>query len=257
MLMTLVDWFQGRPEVEFARLTFRPNNPGTNRLFGRVPSRVPPGRASLTVYDYFVMPLRRQAAASAGSDRTHFNIVRAAHVDADRVDAFYRGCLPDAQRHSLSLCAPDLTGLDAKYREAGLRRYRAIFVAERHGAILGSAICNVASEGINFSFLENALEAVEVDASLAESEARAVFHGLICTAVEFYRELGRDYLVALINPKYAQFRQDLAINGATSKQYAVLTVDQADGSFSLSQAYFLEYYRALLGKGSIGEVAWQ
>ena len=54
--------------------------------------------------------------------------------------------------------------------------------------IVGAVICNLTSEGINFSFLESEITALELDEDLSPQAQLSVFRSLVSSAVRYYRE---------------------------------------------------------------------
>jgi hypothetical protein len=105
-------------------------------------------------------------------------------------------------RGSVFLTAEELTvddielgALDDIYREAGLRRYRRIFVARdrESRAVQGAALAYRGPLGLNFSFLENRCDLI-IEPTLTAEQAGEVANALLRSVAETYA----DFLPAFI-----------------------------------------------------------
>lgn len=175
VIVEMVEWFRDHG-VGHGRISFRSNNPGTNRLFGGVVEQLPSAVACLSVADYGLAGLRQVCVPGARGVRVRRGSTALAH-------GFYARTLHPVEAASLRLDDPGLAKLEPAYVDAGLQRSRTVLVATLRGEVAGAVIVNHASEGINFSFLENAIE---------------------------YLRAGRDYVVAATDPR----DRDLAARGA-------------------------------------------
>ena len=180
LLLALSEWADDIG-IEFARFSFRPNNPGTNGLFGGIAERLPSDLASLSLVDYGLTNLRDidspggrdfpVAVRSLGSD------------EGAAAAAFYERVLDPVELDSLRLAQPRLHELDAAYALHGLTRRRTVLVALDGDRVVGACIVNHSSEGINFSFLENAIEYLRVAPDQPALTRRATWLSLARAAV--------------------------------------------------------------------------
>jgi hypothetical protein len=238
VLCALVQWFHDAG-VEYARLSFRPSNPGTNRLFGAVPRRLPAHLAHAAVVDYAVI-----ADGAERLGRSGVAVERLAPSDAGAAIAFYAALLDPVELGALRLDDPELTGLRTPYETYGLRRRRRILVASGRRGVIGACLVNVASPGINFSFLENAVEHVRVAPELAPRSRRSVWRALAAAALAEARGSRRDAVMTL-DPGDRDLALESRLIGRDPKQYAVLTVSRRQRGFLRSIESFHDYYRAL------------
>jgi len=243
-LVGLSDWLAAAPGCGSLRLTYRPENPGVQSLFQGTAESLGPERAALDILDYYLTPLERLRPPLPRSGA--ISSLRVDAATASSLRAFYGTRMHPALLDSLSLEDPELVGLHSAYAAHGLARGRAIFAAVHNDRIVGGVICNLASEGINFSFLENAVECLELSPGLPREMRGEVFAELMRAAAGYYRERGRDYLVALLHPTHAVLAGEL-LQLERQKRYAVLTAAKVNGKgFQPIRQSFIDYYRRLV-----------
>jgi hypothetical protein len=238
VLSDLVRWFHDAG-VCHARLSFRPNNPGTNQLFGSVAQRLPAHLAHLAVVDYALV-----APEAKRLPRPAVDIERLAPADAQVAVAFYSQLLHPVELAALHLDELELDGLAASFADHGLHRRRRVLVATGGSGVLGACIVNEASEGINFSFLENAIEHLRVAPGLSARRRRQVWLALAAAALDTARERHED-AVATLEPADRDLALDAGLISERPKQYAVLTVTREERGFLRSIECFDAYYEAL------------
>jgi hypothetical protein len=241
LLLALSEWGHD-VGIEFARFSFRPNNPGTNALFGSIAERLPSDLASLSLVAYGLTNLRDidlpggrdlpVAVLSMGSD------------EGALAAAFYERVLDPVELASLYLAQPGLRELDAAYALHGLARRRTVLVALNSGRVVGACVVNHSSEGINFSFLENAIEYLRVAPDQPALTRRATWLSLTRAAVAEVART-RDYVVCLTHPGDRDLATAAGLVPADPKQYAVLTVAMPKGFVGMTDC-FTDYYRVLL-----------
>lgn len=242
LLLALSEWGHD-VGIDFARFSFRPNNPGTNALFGDIAQRLPSDLASLSLVDYGLTNLR-DVDLPGGRDSPV--LVRSLGSDEGAAAAaFYERVLDPVELASLRLAQPRLHELDAAYGLHGLTRRRSVLVALDGGHIIGACIVNHSSEGINFSFLENAIEYLRVAPDQPALTRRATWLSLARAAVAEVART-RDYVVSLTHPGDRDLATAAGLVPADPKQYSVLTVAMREGCAGMTDC-FSEYYRGLLG----------
>ena len=229
--------------VEHIRLSFRPDNPGTRMLFGEVPRRIASNYHSLARYDYGCVPLERLRLAVTGP--ADITVKPVAGDEGGAVADFYRRILHPVEVASLALHDAELRQLDAGYRAAGLERRRKVLLARDHGEILGACLVHDSAVGLNFSFLENAVEHLRVRPDLSPSRRRDVWTALASAAIAHTRS--RRDVVVTVDPADRDLSVPSGMIAAEQpRQYAVLTVSRDDDSYLRSIDCFIEYYRRLL-----------
>jgi hypothetical protein len=238
VLSQLVQWFHDA-DVQYARLSFRPSNPGTNRLFGAVPERLPAHLARASIVDY--------ALVSDGAERLgrpRVAVERLAQGDADAAIKFYASILHPVELAALRLDDPELAGVRAPYRAHRLDRSRRLLVAADRNGVIGACLVNQASAGINFSFLENAIEQLRVAPGLPARTRREVWRALAAAALAEARA-ARSEMAITLDPGDRAAAVEAGLLGPEPKQYAVLTVSRRERGFLRSIGSFNDYYRAL------------
>jgi hypothetical protein len=238
VLSDLVRWFHDAG-VRHARLSFRPNNPGTNRLFGGVAQRLPAHLADLSVVDYALV-----APGAERLPRATVSVERLTRADAHVAVEFYERLLHPVELAALDLDDLELDGLGASFAAHGLHRRRRVLVAGGASGVLGACIVNEASEGINLSFLENAIEHLHVVPELSARRRRHVWQALAAAALDAAREQHED-AVATLDPGDRDLAIEAGLIPERPKQYAVLTVTRQGRGFLRSIECFDAYYDAL------------
>jgi hypothetical protein len=241
VLIGLVQWFHDAG-VRFARLSFRPNNPGTNRLFGDVAEMLPPDVASVSVADYGMTSISTLAGLRASARDAAVEVHHADRVEALR---FYAEVLPAVELASLGLDDLEFDKLDGVYARHGLSRRRQVYVATVGDRVVGGCMAHHSSEGINFSFLENAIEHLRVAPDLPPRDRSRVWTALLRAAVR-EADRRRGYVVTMTDPGDRELAAANGLLAAKPKQYAVLTVSRERDAFLRSIEQFVSYYRALL-----------
>ena len=240
VLIELIDRFH-KEGVSHIRLSFRPNNPGTKSLFGETALRMPADVCKLAICDYGCVPV---AAVRLPTSQTSTVTVRPV-VEGAVAERFYEQVLHPVEVASLTLGDPELRQMDAAYRPAGLRRARNVLVAVDHGEVVGSCVVNASSVGLNFSFLENAVEHLRVRPDLSAPRRAIVWNALAAGAVQDVQTRGTNVVVAL-DPGDRDLSARANLITAEPKQYAVVTVARRDEGYLRAVDYFVDYYRKLL-----------
>jgi hypothetical protein len=237
VVIAILDWFETQPAIEHVRLTYRPSNPGINHLFGAAADAIPSEARSVAVRDHFVAPFAQLQLAPTAATDVHVERVTAS--TRAEISEFYRPFVHPVELRSLHFDDIDLERLNERFGRYGLTRQRAVFGARRDGRLVGAMVCNLASEGMNFSFLENALE------NLVGAD-RDVVAALLRSAVEFYASNHRNYLVGMTDTDLGPLLRDLGVPGVGAKQYAVLTLGREANGIQHAREAAVQYYRTHL-----------
>jgi CRP-like cAMP-binding protein len=242
-VLGIIDWLGANAEAQCIRLSYRPDNPGTAPLFEGVAAQIPPDTRLVSTCDYHLAPLvdvPRPAVAE-----TELEVRTARPDETDSVATLY------AQRHPrlaswLAVDRPSLPDLAARYDDRRLERGRTLLVAVLDGAVVGTVSCWWSSEGINLSFLENAVEELHVATHLDLDRQVEVVGRLLATAAETYRSRGRAYMVALLDERHRDLVIAADVLPRSTKQYAVVSVDRTASAFAQPKAVIENYYSRLL-----------
>ena len=117
-----------------------------------------------------------------------------------------------------------------------------MFAAVAEGKILGAVVCNEASEGINFSFLENAIEELEVSEDLEPQQRAQVARALLLRACRYSADLGRGYAVGMVSKEWEPLRQELGLVARKPKVYGLLTFRGGRPAITKMLDSFYDYY---------------
>ena len=137
----------------------------------------------------------------------------------------------------------NLMKLDARYQEAGLRRYRRVFVATRKGYQdpVGLCVAYRGALGLNFSFLENRCE-LSLDPMLNNEERLEVLEGMIHSVQEVYEDFE---LPSLLLCGDMQIGNELVAMGGSRIQDYTQSMWLADG-FRLWYEHTNRFYEKVI-----------
>ena len=241
--LAMAEWLERHPTAAYTRLAFRPGNRGVAALFADWQRAMPRGDASLRTFDYISTPVEAtEAWQRAGGSPVR--VVRADRGNAESLRRLYASCISPVEMDSLRLDDPWMPSLQAKFARVGLERRRSVLMAVSGDTVVGAAICNVGPLGTNFSFLENAVEGIQVAPDAPPPLRVAAVRELLAAAARFYRAHGRPLLVATIAPDYADVAKLLGL--VAPKQYTLFTGRNSTEGFVASRRCFRRYYRALV-----------
>jgi hypothetical protein len=239
VLSDLIGWCHDTG-ADHARASFRPDNPGVNRLFGVVAEGLPTRVVALSVVDYGLVPVD---AVTLPYDDAGVAVRPLRRGEERELIAFYSKILSRVELDALRLDDPRFDALDRRYRAHGLTRRRTPLVAVDGARVVGACLVHHASEGMNFSFLENAIEHVRVASDLSTARAQQTWRSLIRAAVtEARRE--RDYVVVALDPDDRALGVAAGLLPRTPKQYAVLTVSRRERGLLRGIELWEQFYEA-------------
>jgi hypothetical protein len=179
-------------EIEWVKIWFRPTNRYPVHLFGSFAERVADPEASdLTTYDYLV-------ASTEGDDLAapalrEVEVSSAEPADCDRIGAHFRKHQRAAIREADDLTASRLLlqNPGSSYAALGLERSREALVAKRGGELIGFALLEISSPGLNLSELTSAVRVFSL------SPRPEIKQALIVAARRRYGTLGRKRCIVL------------------------------------------------------------
>jgi hypothetical protein len=207
---TDADWF---------KIWYRPANRYPVRVFGSFAERVAaPGVSELQTYDYLVGSTEAGSVPPASRD---IHVRAAERADCDRIFAH----LPE-QGHAGGRDADDLTAsrlvlqdLGSRYAALGLERRREVLVAERGGELVGFALLEISSIGLNLSELTSAVRVWSLSPRPDAKQA------LITTARRRYAALGRRSCIVLAEAGDRELYEQLGF--CCPKQYTCWTLHRS------------------------------
>jgi hypothetical protein len=233
-LLALIRWLGETKAPTSSRFVFRRANRGVASMLTGFDAVVG-SRASYSERAHHVVQL-------AGTSFAQRVAVEHAGEPTEELNELLGKLLPQPELESLGLQDMTLDRLDSRYRRHGLSRRRVVLTAKRFGRTIGVMVVNLSSEGINFSFLENAAEGPFIDPELDPRAAQLVGDSLLAAARNIYRGAGRDAMIVLGDPTTLR-RLLPASEPATA--YTVATV-QGDPRDVIG--YLVDHYATLMAR---------
>jgi L-amino acid N-acyltransferase YncA len=175
MNLAIIQYLEQLPDIEWAKIWFRPQSPWPARVFGRFARRVEdPRRSCLRTYTYMTAGPGDLPDSPGPATLT---IRAAAADDLAAVEAYFvrHGSAVLQAADDLTRDALTLEPVRAAYAELDLDRRREVLVAERRGRLVGFALLEMSSKGLNFSELTNTFRifAEHADPEVSTELARA------------------------------------------------------------------------------------
>ncbi len=174
-------------------------------------------------YDYAFVPLDETPVPPRDPTVETLRAISTSDAQGRAAINFLRTRLSPTAFDALHFDEPRLDGLDARYQARCLFRRREILAAVRDHTVLGACVCNRGSQGMNFSFFENALTDITLAPELAPSDQRAVLAALLASACRLYAEQGHSELVVMADPRWRSLRRHRGYGRPDEKQYRSLT----------------------------------
>jgi hypothetical protein len=215
------EYFGQNPDLEYFKISFRPDNKWPARVFGGFARNVTDERLSeLRTLDYYQVAVDRAILPAPGIE-----VIEASGEDLTVVERHFvrteRGVL--LRSDDLTRDGLNLVELNARYRRLGLQRRRRVLLALRRNEPVGFALVEISSPGLNFSELLSAfrihLFSDEVQGALSVRAA------LLQSILLLYRQAGRPIAFGL-----GQLGERIAyaeLGLTTSKQYSIWTCHRA------------------------------
>jgi hypothetical protein len=189
--MALTEYCEQHPEIDWVRICYRPTNQWPARVFGTYAQKMVDRELSeLRTASYLVAP-----TAQAPSNQTTQGLTVRDFLpeDVTAVESYFV-----SKRRSIQLRSADISNtgielgqLDASFGDLGLFRRRNAFIAERGGKIVGFALAEISSPGLNLSELTNTASVHLID------DDPLVLRRLTDRLRTFYGDWGRDECIIL------------------------------------------------------------
>jgi hypothetical protein len=237
--LALIYYGQLRPDIQWGKMYFRPNNAWPSRVFGGFARQVKDASTSdFRVFHYLVAPTNGPAQGVSGAVRVR----PASGSDFALIEDWFtsRGRMVELAANDLQQGRADLAQVSGDYAKFGINRRRELLVAERDGRSTGFAILEIASLGLNFSELTNAFT---VYAAEEDPETRTA---LALAAKECYAGLGRHQCICL--EEGADLAPFEAAGFVPVKDYACWTFHR--DHFAAMEEYFVTLFTARRRKNS-------
>lgn len=143
-----------KKELTSSQNWFRPNNRYAYRIFASMYEKLGSKNASLRLFHYLTLPLQNIPEFNS----PQIECTRVTGIDLELIN-FVRTQYGNVflQAEELNQTDIELEGMNIKYAQYNMQRYRRIFKfrCNKSNQIIASAVVNRAPIGINFSFLEN------------------------------------------------------------------------------------------------------
>jgi len=188
--MALTEYCEQHPEIQWVRICYRPTNQWPARVFGTYAQKMVDRELSeLRTLSYLVASTREAPEPPA----REITVRPFEPEDLTAIEAYFV-----SKRRSIQLRSTDISHegisldqVNRAYQRFGLFRKREVLVAERRGDVVGFALAEISSPGLNFSELTNS-----ASIHLLEEDPR-VLGSLTGAARALYRDAGRDECIVL------------------------------------------------------------
>jgi len=212
----VMEYLEQLPDAEWFRIWYRPQNRFPARTFGRFGRIIyDPNRSEMRVFQYLTAHTDAPGPVVKGVE-----VLPASAADWAEIRRALVGLGQSAALAAEDLCqAPDLCEVDDAYAALGLSRRREALVARRDGRLVGFALVEISSLGLNLSELTNAfrLHLLEPDPGVTTA--------LVQAAKDRYRALGRPLAIGLAEaPDLAAWQ---AAGFTRSKEYCCWTLHRS------------------------------
>jgi hypothetical protein len=214
--LAMIRLLEQTPEVDWAKVWYRPTNRFPLRLYGSFAAGVrDPNLSEQTTYDYLVCHTEHPDTQATTEETLQVTPAQAG--DGPRIAAFF-AAEPSGAAHwsdDLSADALSLCELEQAYAALGLERRRELLTVRRDGALVGFAMLELSSPGLNLSELTSSFRIFSLIAD------QAVKTALVIAARRRYAALGRGRCVALADPRDRPLYERLGFT--CTKQYTCWT----------------------------------
>lgn len=191
--LALLEYLEQKSDIEWIRVTYRPENRAPSRLFRALAARV--SRPELSRVRTMNC-MRWSSCSDVGPLTQGISVAPATAEDIASIEAYmltHRNTFA-AQQEDLQHNELHLEGIAERYRRIGLERRREILVVTQDGAFAGFALLEISSPGLNLSELTNAFRVF-----LLEETDEAVARALVHAARMRYMALGRSHAIAMVD----------------------------------------------------------
>ncbi len=215
LTLALTEYCEQHPEIEWARICYRPTNVWPARMFGTFAQRmVDPELSELRTLSYLTAS-SQQIEKPAGSPGYTVRPFEAADLPAIQAHFISRGRPIQLRSSDLSLEEIALGTVGASFHRIGLTRSREVIVIERDRAVVGFALAEMSSPGLNFSEFTNL-------ATVHLLDDDPVVLKLLCQELRrAYSVAGRRECIVLASDTLVPLLQDLGFE--KKKEYACWT----------------------------------
>ncbi len=200
MNLALLDYLEQKPEIEWIRVSYRPENRAPARLFTALSRHSPDPALSRTTTWTCMRASARMTTSVRSSGQSTLTVGPADDDDLQFVENYFlaRGDMSLLQQEDLFADDVELSKVSEEYQRVGLLRRREILVARDGPRLAGFALLEHSSPGLNLSELTSAFRVFS--ASFSALDPRP---SLLAAVRHRYAELGRDSAIALVEERDA------------------------------------------------------
>jgi len=195
MNLALLEHLEQKPEIEWIRVSYRPENRAPARLFTALSRQSPDPFLSRTSAWICMRAPSAGISSPELDERSTRGVTPANEDDLQLIERFFlaRGEVSSLQQEDLFADDIRLSRISEEYQRIGLTRSREILVARRGGDLAGFALLEFSSPGLNLSELTSAFRVFS-----CENGAQDPRPSLITAARRRYAQLGRKFAIALV-----------------------------------------------------------
>lgn len=243
LLLFLGEYISKTPEVRYIKMMWRPNNTWSNKMFGRLVHRLHDGEQSVVkVYTYLHWHEESLPPVHLAEREWHIRLIEPEEVV--ELESFFI-----SQEEYFLMKSEDLIRgglgiekLGARYQQLNLFRERQVLVAMEAGRLVGFALLERSSPGLNLS---NLLSTCQIHINLSDPiRAKGLKRALIRHTIEHYLSYGQKRVIMLTEDR------DLAAYEAMGftkvKEYVSWTFDHSiTNIYNLYCYYIFRLYERL------------
>ena len=236
------------PVNQSAQNWFRSNNRMPMKIFGSIEQAIGSDCASVREYHLLEIPLSSENVAHHGlevteCDPSHTDLVTAF---AQRV----RGHVY-VEAESLNSGDLDLEETDRLYQDAGLRRYRKVWLTTNNrGEVIASLIAHRGPLGLNFSFLENRADLLIAPEAEVNDSAIAV-QNMVAAASQYYRDFERSMIPIVVCDRGAELLQHLGAQSVRKYCQSLWTRDGFRAWYDHTNSFYQRIVQRLAERATI------
>jgi hypothetical protein len=192
--LALLEYLEQKSDIEWIRVTYRPENRAPARLFKALAARVSrPELSRVRIMNCMRWSIQ---CTRTPPDSSAITVRPPTPEDITFIESYmltHRNTFAP-QQEDLQHNELHLEGISERYRRIGLERRREILVVAQDGNFAGFALLEISSPGLNLSEITNAFRVF-----LVEGTDEAVAKALIHAARMRYLALGRAHAIALVD----------------------------------------------------------
>ncbi|MFM7203385.1 MAG: hypothetical protein ACKO6N_21565 [Myxococcota bacterium] len=243
LLLFLGEYISKTPEIRYIKMMWRPNNTWSNKMFGRLVHRLHDGEQSV-VKTYHYLHWQENSLPPLRPEDREWSVRLIQKDEAVELETYFLSQEEYFLMRSEDLLRDRLTlsGLNTQYQDLQLFRERKVLICMERGRLMGFALLEHSSPGLNLSNLLNACQVYTAvnDPMRAASLKRA----LLVKVIEAYAMLGQKRVVVLTEDRDLTAYHEVGFEKV--KEYTAWTFEHSIANiYNLYSYYIFRLYERL------------